>query len=468
MSNRPILSSSLPTQGFKPSLQPALAWIVILGFILMTAACILAGAGKILNLAFPMGAFAIGVFLYLRYPILYMGFTWWIFFLAPLVRRLADYRSGFTDPSPILLSPFLVILVTLATLYQNLPRTHRQGGLPFVLSFAGLFYGLLLGIFLGSPIRVVKGGLESLTPVLLGFHLFVNWRNYPSYRQNIQRTFVWGVLVTGIYGMFQYLVAPEWDRFWLIKTEMLTAGTPEPLGIRVWSTMNGPLVFAVVMMAGLLLLFSYKGVLRIPASVVGYLSFLLSLVRTAWGGWFVGLLALFSSLKSSQQMRLIVIFIVMVALVLPLTNIEPFSEIISARLDSFSNLETDGSSVARRETYGQLLVPALTSFLGYGIGNVPNFGRPLDSEIFFALFSLGWLGTIFYMGGFILLLFELFRSSHSPIDPFASTARAIVLAGCFMLPLAPVMYGFPGAVIWGFLGMGIAAKKYYRHQNQRM
>ncbi len=455
------ISPSINPKKLAPILQPALPWIVILGFALVTAACILAGAGKILNLIFPAGAFAIAIFLYFRYPLLYMGFCWWICFLTSLVRRLADYRGGFTNPSPILLSPFLVILVTLFTLYQNLPKTHRQGGLPFVFSFAGVFYGFLVGISIGSPFRVVQNTLQWLAPVLLGFHIFSRWRDYPYYRQNIQRTFVWGTLVMGIYGIFQYLVAPAWDRFWLVKVEMLTAGIPEPLGIRVWSTMNGPLVFGVTIMAGLLLLLNYRGVLSLPASTAGYLAFLLSLVRTAWVGWFIGVLALFSSLKSSLKIRLIIIFVVMGVCIVPLANIEPFSAVINDRLNSFSNIEHDGSVGARQETYSQLLVPALTSFFGYGIGNIPNFGFPLDSTILSMLFSVGWFGTIFYMGGWILLSLKLFRGSEIGADTVASTARAVVASAFFMLFFTPAIFaGILGVVMWGFLGMGMAAQKY--------
>ena len=457
---------SITDQRLKPFFKPALPWILILGFALTSLACILAGAGQILNFFFPAGAFAIAIFLYFRYPILYMGFCWWICFLTALVRRLADYRGGFTNPSPILLSPFLVILVTIVTLYQNLPKTYREGGLLFVLSFVAVFYGFMVGISIGSPFRVVQGTLQWLTPVLLGFHLFSRWRYYPEYQQNIQRTFVWGVLVMGIYGIFQYLVAPAWDRFWLVKVEMLTAGIPEPLGIRVWSTMNGPLVFGVTIMAGLLLLFNYRGFLSLPASIAGYLAFLLSLVRTAWAGWFVGLFTLFFSLKSSLKIRLIIIFVVMAVCIISLTNIEPFSEVINARFDSFSNIENDGSAVARKETYSQLLIPALTSFFGYGIGNMPNLGFPLDSTILTMLFSVGWFGTIFYMGGWILLSLKLFRGSEIGADTVASTARAVVASAFFMLFFTPAIFaGILGVVMWGFLGMGMAAQKYYRHQS---
>ncbi len=463
MSDRQTLSSRSPkNKGFQLGLQPAPAWMAILGFILFSALCIVAGAGKILNLAFPAGAFAVGIFLYVRYPILYIGFTWWIFFLTPLVRRLADYRSGYTEPSPMLLAPFLVSLVTLATLWKHLPKTHRHGGLPFVLTFVGVFYGYLVGLIQNPPMDVTKALLEWLIPVLFGFHLFVNWQNYPDYRQNIQRTFVWGVLVTGVYGVLQYLVAPEWDRYWLINlgTAGITFGKPEPLEIRVWSTMNAPGPFAAVMMAGLLLLFSTKGALKLPATIFGYLAFLVSVVRTAWGGWFVALLVLSTSLKANLQMRLIITVLAMAVCVFPLTTIEPFSEVINSRFQSLSNVQDDGSGQARAEIYNTFLSSALTSFLGKGIGGMPG----LDSGVLDMLFALGWLGTIFYMGGIILLLFELFQGSESRFDLFASTARAIPTGIFFQLILGPVMLGLPGLILWSFLGIGMAARKYYQHQ----
>lgn len=461
MSDRQALSKSSPSRGFNLGLHPPLAWMAILGLVLFSALC-MAGAAKILNFAFPAVSFAVGAFLYFRYPILYVSFTWWIWFLTPLVRRLVDYRSGYTDPSPVLLSPTLVTLVTLATLWQHLPKTHRQGGLPFVLTFAGVFYGYLIGIIQNSPIVSTKALLDWLTPVLFGFHLFVNWRNYPSYSQTIQRTFAWGVLVMGVYGVYQYLVAPEWDRFWLTNLDFrgITFGRPNPLEIRVWSTMNGPLVFAVFMMAGLLLLFTNQGVLRLPASVAGYLAFLLSLVRTAWGGWFVAMLTLAVSLKAKLQMRLIITILVMVMCVFPLTTIEPFSEVINSRLQSFSNVDEDGSSQARKATYQRYLEEALTTFVGKGIGGMPG----LDSSLLDMLFALGWFGTIFYMGGMLLLLCELLQGSKSPLDPFANSARAITIGVFFQLFLGPMTVGPSGIILWGFLGISVAARKYHSHQ----
>lgn len=458
-----MYSSSRNRKGFHLVLKPAIAWIAILGFISFSLLCILLGLGKILNLAFPAGALIVGAILYFRFPILYIGFTWWVWFLTPLVRRLADYRSGFTDPSPILLAPYMVTLLTLITFLQNVPKLKRQGGLPFVLSFIGLFYGFLVGLIKSSPIAVSISLLEWLAPVIFSCHLFINWQNYPSYRQNIQRVFLWCALITGIYGVIQYLVAPEWDRFWLINTEMLSAGYPEPLGIRVWSTMHGPGVFAAVMMAGLLLLLSNIGPLCLPATAFGYLSFLLSSVRSAWIGWLLGLIALVTSLKPKLQIRLILIILVAAVCVLPLTTIEPFSEIINTRLQTFSNLESDGSGAARKENYDKWLYYALTNVLGDGVGGTAL----LDSAILDTFISLGWFGAIFYGSGILSLLFQLIQDSKITNDPFVSTVSAITLGMFCQIVFGSVMLGLPGMILWGFLGIGLAAQKYYWYQQNR-
>ena len=299
-------TSSVRKQNGQLGLQPPLAWMAILSLLLITSLGILLGLGKIITLIFPVGALIVAVLLYFRYPVLYVGFTWWIWFLTPLIRRLADYKTSYTEPSPLLLAPYLVTSVTLITLWRHLPNAHRQGGLPFILAFTGIFYGLLIGLAKElSPISVGISLLDWLVPVLIGFHLFVNWRHYPSYRNNIQRTFLWGVLVMGLYGIAQYLVAPEWDTFWLIKSEFSSAGQPAPLMIRVWSTLNAPGPFANVMKSCLLVIFSLEGILFFPAFVAGLLALLLSLVRSAWGGLAMGTLIYVNSLKAKYQMRLV-------------------------------------------------------------------------------------------------------------------------------------------------------------------
>ena len=384
------------------------AWMAILGLSGLIGLCLLVGAGRILVPIFPFGSLVVGLFLYWRYPILYVGFAWWLWFLAPLVRRIVDYQSGHTTPGPWILAPLLVTSISAITLIRYLPKLHYRQSLPFLLSLGGVLYGFSIGLITQEVSdKTVIPLLTWSTPILFGFHLFVNWRDYPQYRQNLQRVFFWGVLVMGIYGIFQYLVAPGWDKFWLINVGNLTYGKPEPLGIRVWSTMMIPQKFAAIMTGGLLLLFVQKGSFRFLVAGVGYLAFFLTSARTAWLNWLMGLFILVASLKARLQTRIIISIIVASLLIIPLTVIEPFSTVIISRFESFSHVEEDGSYQARLEGYNELIKPALSEFFGRGLNtkletehhNIAGF----DNGFLVLLLSLGWFGTIVYISGIIMI-----------------------------------------------------------------
>lgn len=444
----------------RPQPNNQLAWLAIFVLIAFTALGSFLGLGKILNLAFPGGCLVVGLLLYFRHPVLYVGFAWWLWFLTPFVRRIADYRSGFVDPSPILLAPYLVSLIALMTLFNYLPKIHRQGGLPFILVFTGVFYGLLIGLIKFPPATVIVALFDWLSPILLGFHLFTQWRDYPTYRRLFKRLFLWATLIMGTYGLVQYITAPDWDAFWLIKTNFTSAGKPEPLMMRIWSTLNSPGPFGNTMKSCLLLLLCVEGPLAVPASIAGYLTFLLASVRSAWGGWMVGVLAYSLSVKPKHQIRLFVTIAVLVVLVTPLVTIDPFADKILTRFETLGDLSNDGSATVRKDTFVLLVGPALSSFVGKGIGD-----KLYDWGIFAFLFNLGWIGTFFYVSGLGLLVFRLFHG----VEPFALRddsffycARAIVVSCIVQLPFGSVMAGVLGASLWSFLAMGLAAQTYYR------
>jgi hypothetical protein len=456
-----VKTSSFSSKTPQWGLQPAIPWTAILGFILLSTLLILAGGGKIVNLAFPGGAFAVALLLYFKAPNLYISFTWWIWFLTPFVRRLSDYRSRFTDPSPILLAPLLVTLIASIAFFKYLPKSKSLGAVPFLLCSGSVFYGLAIGLVLNSPSAVIIAFLGWFTPIVFGFYLLLNWRDYPLYCQTIKRTFLWGVLVMGAYGIGQYLVAFEWDKFWLSNVDVVSFGLPEPLKIRVWSTMNSPQSFAGVMMAGLLLLFSNQGNLLFPAGGVGYLSFLLSMARAAWVSWVAGILVFIPSVKLQLQMRITVSIIVIALLIIPLATMEPFSTVISGRIESLSNSE-DNSYQARVEGYKDSFGPALFQFVGNGFANDVTFGMGQgDSGILAMLLSLGSIATILYLGGLLTLFFRLFQGNEGRFDSFASAARAIVISCFAQIGFNVVTVSVLGMILWGFLGMGMAANKYY-------
>jgi hypothetical protein len=450
-------------------LTPVSAWTAILGLVVFTTLCIVAGAGTILRPLFPVGALGVGILLYRRYPVLYLGFTWWLWFLTPLVARLVDYRSGWDSQRLMLVAPYLVSLITLQALVLYLPSSYRYQGLPFVISIVGVLYGCAIGFVQYSPLSVLRSLLDWLTPISLGFYLFINWRNYPKYRENLQNVFTWGVLVTGVYGIYQYLVAPEWDKYWLNESGMFTsAGNPEPFGIRVWSTMHSPGPFSSFMLAGLLLLLSNRSWLRIPAMAAGYLSFLLSLVRSAWGSWLFGLLHISISLKPKHQLRLLLTIAIIAICVIPLATVEPFAGAISKRLLTLSNLQNDNSFNDRSGNYQQNLDLALQSWMGNGIGGTWTTGADgaitsavIDSGIIETLLTIGWLGAIPYFLGLCLMMSQVLRSSVGRSDAFMNAARGISLGFFAQLIFGNSITGFSGILLWSFLGVSLAADRYH-------
>ncbi|MGD1867199.1 MAG: O-antigen ligase family protein [Phormidesmis sp.] len=441
-------------------LKPATGWTVIALFIVINSLTLI-GAPSLLNLSFLATAAIVGAFLYFKHPLLYIGFSWWLWFLSPFVRRLTDYYSGYTNPSPIILTPYVVSLISGLEL-RKMKASKNSIEICFFMSIAGTVYALLIGLIKASYISAMTTSLEWICPVLFGFFLYSRWQNYPKLERLTKQIFLWCVLITGAYGVIQYLVLPEWDQVWLQKTIEISEnarafGAPEPLKVRVWSTMNSPGVFAQVMMAGLLLLLSEAGFLGSLAAPFGYLTFLLSLVRSAWIGWILGIAALFTSLKSSLQIRLILTIVVAAVFALPLVFLEPFSGFITERVQSLANPGEDGSAGARLGTYTRLLGAGLTNFLGNGFGS--NNGL-LDSAILDILLTLGWLGTIFYIGGAIPLLHSLFSDRAVRQDAFSSAVRAVCLGMIVQMLFGSVMLGLPGTVLWGFLGTGLAGQQY--------
>ncbi|MGB3519539.1 MAG: hypothetical protein WBA43_24010 [Elainellaceae cyanobacterium] len=455
--------------------QPFLAWAsVILLFGITLLGCI-AGAGSLMRLAFPAGSLLVAIYLYIFHPIFYINFNWWIWCFTPLLRRLGDYYRGQYDESSLMLTaPYLVTFICVLTLFRHFPRVHRTGDIPFIMAMGAVFFAFLVGALNNPVTTVIRTFLDWMPPLLFGLHLSVHWRLYPEIRKTTQTAFIWITLLAGAYGVYQYMVAPLWDNYWLVNVGNVSFGLPVAQQIRVWSTMNAPPSFGCVMMATLLMLFVCKGFLRVPAAAVGYLAFLLSLVRAAWAGWAVGLLTLVFSLKSTLQIRLIATIVALSLCVVPLTVIEPFSAVIGDRLESFTNVQDDSSYEARAETYNKNLGVALSGLLGKGLGSTwtvkPN-GQiervALDSGILDTFFTLGWYGGLPYILGMLMLLFNQFRGPEGREDPFAAAARSITVSFLAILSLGPFMVGLSGMVMWGFLGIGMAARKHYLFQGSK-
>jgi hypothetical protein len=369
-----------------------------------------------------------------------------------------------------MLAPFLVAGLTFFTLLRHAPKLQDFPFFPIGLASAGLLYGFGVGVLKVGMFAAAFDLINWIVPVVVAFHLVVHWRDYPRYRRLTQRTFSWGVLVLGVYGLWQYFALPVWDQVWMLNAPMGSIGIPEPLGVRVFSTLNSPGPFAVVMMAGLLVLLSGGGLQRWFAAVPGYASFLLSLVRSAWGAWLVGLFFL-AAHRGRSRPRWLAALAVTGLVVWPLLSFGPIADAVDARLQTISTLQQDTSFAARLKFYSEFAPQAFTNLVGAGLGSTGSATKltmggelgqygDFDSGIMAIPFVLGWPGGLLYAGGLIWFSSSALRGVKQP-DLFAAASRGIAAAVLVQLVFGNMATGVSGMVLWYFLGLAMAARLFY-------
>ena len=135
----------------------------------------------------------------------------------------------------------------------------------------------------------------------------VNARDYPEYRDVLLSTFMWGMLVMGLYGVVQYFVMPQWDVLWMIGSDMERTGRAGAVrrrarahdelmnfgpfrvrdhgraGVRVRRAAEDPLV-------------RRGGRLRVVRA---------SVFRSTWGGWVIAL-AIQLAQSNNLRMRILI------------------------------------------------------------------------------------------------------------------------------------------------------------------
>ena len=443
------------------------AWILIGIFSLLLSLLITAGAGLFAALFFLGGSVFLGGYLYFKYPHLYIGLVWWLWFIGPLIRRLIDFRRGSLTPGHFMLTPSLVALISVITFVKYLPLFYKKQALPFLFCAGSIAYGFIIGVAHRNPLNSnIYGTLQILGPLFFGYHIFTTSYNYPLYRKTILRVFLWGVIVMGIYGIAQRLLLPNWDQFYLLNIEkehQVAEGIESTFGL--FSTTEGRQQFAGFMVAGLILILCQKGQpLGFIGSAFGYLTFLLSRARAGWLSWCVSLVLFIPSLKPKLQVRIISLVCLSGILVIPLTTMEPFSTFINDRVGSLSDIEGDNSLYTRRLAYNVLFAKAITEFVGKGIGfNLANYAQisTYDGAILPMFFWLGWLGVFFFSCGIAMLIFKLLTARISRTDSFANASRAIAMGIFAQIGFNLIFIASLALVFWGFLGMALAANSYY-------
>lgn len=440
-----------------------LSYIVFFIFVLLNAAAFVPSSAGAVEFLYPLLAL-ITAFLFLwRKPAFYLSFIWLVWFTAPELRRIVDYYTSYSENSLIILTPFLVAGIAFFPALKNVTRLAQPLRFPLALIALALLYAYVIGVvnngLLGATFDLLNWGV----PMISGFYLLTHQHYKDVFRRATLITFTWGLLVMGLYGLVQFLYVPPWDAYWMTQALLVdnlnSIGTPEPFKVRVFSTLNAPGPLAIVLMAGLLLLLSSGGVLRWFTLASGLLGFGLSLVRSAWGGWILGLLVFSASLPLKARLRFLGLMMVLIVLAIPLFSVGPVAEVLGDRFDTLTDLQSDISFRERLALYGDLPSFVSDNLLGQGLGSTgvatgltsrKESIQNLDSGIIAVLYSFGMLGSLYFVAGTIGLLYHAFRLIDGT-NPISTASLSITVAAFSQIVFGNAWTGVSGAVLWFFL-----------------
>jgi len=426
--------------------------VVLVGLTL----ALLAFSPALLRPLFPAAACLVGYRIYKRNESYFLSFALWMFILSPLLRRVVDWRTSYQTQSMVLLAPLLVALLPAIHLRRRLYMVVPVIRNAALLTLAGIVFGAGIGVIKHPGSSVVLSTAQWTAPIVLCIFA-ASIRDREALSRAFTGTLLWGVLLMSIYGMYQFVVAPPWDTYWLnqVTLDSLSPsyGHPVPFGIRVWSTMNSPGPFSLLLSAALIWLSVLDGLFPTVVNVAGYIALSLSLVRSAWLMTILGILiAVFGCRKANPLKSAASALLAIGVVAFVLFHSTQFAQ-VSDRLETFSSLGSDGSVGERKDMYRYMRGLILSTPLGVGLESTTYVhGYIIDSSFVDLFYVLGWFGGVFYLAGFAYVLVQVTCRLRSDSKEQAA-AIAVVLACSTQALSGDVIYRQGGIVLWLFIGV---------------
>ena len=417
-------------------------------------------------------------------PARYAAYALWLWVLTPWLRRVVDLHGGRNPSNPIVLTPIVVTLLTLAPLLRRVPQFRRISLAPFALALAGIVCGVPVGIVRAGPAAVVYSFLLWLVPLSFGAWLSLEWLRYAKMRDAIVGTFSIACCAVGAYGVLQFVAPPAWDRVWMVASKMNSIGRPFPFEVRVFSLLNSPGTLGPFLSVGLLFLLASTPPGRTPAFVLGAAALLLAQVRSAWLGTVVGILIFTAGaprrmLRLARHFALLVLAVLAVTVGLGVTAVPGgvaarASEVVSRRVQSITGLTADRSYYDRQLVLRRAAAEVLDNPLGLGLGSTGEGARlststgivAFDNGLLEVLWDLGWLGAAAFYGAVLWIALRRSTLAGRRQDLTALAARSALCSCAVQLLSGNQFVGAIGVVFWTAAGL-LSAGQTLGRRNQR-
>ncbi len=437
----------------------------------VTAAGAVTPAARGVTFVFPLLAFGLALFFLERSRRHYVSLVCWLFFLTPLLRRLIEFRTGSATASFVMIAPFLACMAGLAAYRHQWGNLLRPELRAWTYVSAALLYGSIVGL-LSSPLAgLIQDALGWASPLCFALYVYHEREHAAEILESLRTSFLGGVLLMGLYGLYQFFFLAPWDALWMENSTLTSIGKPERMGVRVFSTMNTPQPLSDYMAFGMLLSLASRKRIRMLAIPIALLTLGLTMSRSGWIGAVVGLLVLSVSFTTRQRLGLVALLLGAVVGLGIATQVPEINEVLSHRLESLNNLGDDSSVNERVASQQRAVALFETSPFGIGLGaggaasknNGPSWGVAQPEEVALGdngieeiMLSFGWFGSIVFLVGFGQAVMACFQGTRGVPELVGMKAGLIA-----MLVQIPVMGIFPGAsgfLVWTCIAMCFAVK----------
>lgn len=407
-------------------------------------------------------------------PKLLIPYSLLIWAVAPELRRIADWYEGeYHSVSLLSLAPLLTGATLAIPVLKEIHRIRKSSTRIILLFSIALAYGAMIGL--------AKNGMGSvydlanyIVPLLL-IPFFAVTRFTAKDIDRLLHIFANIAVLVAIYGIVQYLTVPPWDAFWMRNADMMSIGSPYPLEIRVFSTLNSPgpaatfLVFALVPM---ILEKRWRGTLRWIGVLLVVICLLTTLVRSAWLIMLVMLLAYIASSPSKGKWKTLIQLVFVAAALFWIVPKLPGAEGLVARMETLTSVQEDHSYNERLGLWQNMLPMVAANPVGEGIGSVgqgtklDNGGElgeygVMDNGVIALLLTFGVLGALFFFGALGAVVKQIMTriTSKDTLQPYARLALATWIGAVVSLVSDNGFPGLRGYLIWMLIGLGLSAKE---------
>jgi hypothetical protein len=414
---------------------------------------------------YPAINFLLAGYLFLRRSPWYAGHIVLVFCFVSLVRRLVDAQAGWNPSNPVLLTPYLCCLFATLGFVRYWLKPHPRFIGVFLCMLACITYGVVVALCRGRTLAALVDALKWGFGPIFSVYVLSEADTHMQLRRVVVMCLVWAGGLMGLYGIAQFVLMPQWDAQWMrnvIELGLDSIGQPEPFAVRVFSTMNSPGSFGIMLMAAIVVALKRNiliTALIVPLMLVGVA---LCQYRSLWAATAVAMIMVVMPRRAALPGANVVALAAMAIVALcSLAAVPRIQEALMHRASSLSTLNSDQSLKSRLAQYADL---AHDDNLIGGEGLAINgASRRLDKGPSVAIdgaFIEVWRGLGVLVGSGFLLCIGILAGSLLFMPPGVDSEfyfdRAIVIGTFIQLPIGSVHMGEMGFCAWMFLGFALA------------